>query len=74
MAGLDENTSESYAHLPPTSQSTDVSLPPCYLQQNLLALLELSAFEQGSSQVKQNLCVLILVKFLQAVLILKSRV
>lgn len=45
-----------------------------YLQQHLFALLEFAAFEERPGEVQQHFCVLIFVKFLQAVLILQSRI
>lgn len=41
-----------------------------YLQQHLFALLEFAAFEERSGEVQQHFCVLVFVKFLQAVFIL----
>lgn len=45
-----------------------------YLQQHLFAVLEFAAFEERPGEVQQHLCVLIFVEFLQAVLILQSRI
>lgn len=48
-------------------------LAPRYLEQHLLALLEFATFEERPGEIQQDLSVLILVEFLQAVLILWSR-
>jgi hypothetical protein len=44
----------------------------CYLQQSLLALLQLAALEEGAGQVEHNLSVLVLIELSEAVLILQK--
>lgn len=44
----------------------------CYLQQSLLALLQLATLEEGTGQVEHNFSVLVLIELSEAVLILQK--